>query len=248
MASSTLSHPSCVLFPQLLSWGSMDVPALLAEVTRAREAATAAEVARVATVLAVETPIREPATAWDSATHRVKDAEDQTALEKREAIERVSRADAENITTLASTHEDVVDFARKIALLEDELVAERRAWEVSEREHQEQFVELTLLQTRGSELCHAIIGPPQARHHLSEGMRLAALRHIGMAGELAALWATVPSTAESVIRRSPNDTFRVEVVSELVAEFHKLEERRTRLERPVVRIYDLLLRPPPDRA
>jgi hypothetical protein len=38
---------------------------------------------------------------------------------------------------------------------------------VSERERQEQFEELTLLQTRGSKLCLAIVGPPQVRNHLS---------------------------------------------------------------------------------
>jgi hypothetical protein len=55
LASSTLSHPFCVLFLQLLSWGSADVPMLLVEVTRAWEAAATAEVARVLAVLAVET-------------------------------------------------------------------------------------------------------------------------------------------------------------------------------------------------
>jgi hypothetical protein len=70
---------------------------------------------------------------------------------------------------------------QKIALLEGELVEERQArelaeenscslsnvaanaehqWEVSERERWEQFEELNLLQTQGSELCHAIINPP----------------------------------------------------------------------------------------
>jgi hypothetical protein len=37
--------------------------------------------------------------------------------------------------------------------------AERR-WEVSERECRVQFEELTLLQTRGSELCLTIVDPP----------------------------------------------------------------------------------------
>jgi hypothetical protein len=60
-------------------------------------------------------------------------------------------------------------------------VAERPAQEVFERERREQFEELTLLQTRGSDLCHAFIGPPRARHHLSEGMRHAALRRTEMA-------------------------------------------------------------------
>jgi hypothetical protein len=33
--------------------------------------------------------------------------------------------------------------------------------------------ELTLLQTRGSELCHTIIDPPMVRGHQSEGMQVA---------------------------------------------------------------------------
>jgi hypothetical protein len=90
---------------------------------------------------------------------------------------------------------------------------------VSERECQEQLEELTLLQTQGSNLCHAIVGPPQARHQLFEGMRLVALRHTKMDGELASLWAVVSSAMESVLGRSPNDTFHVEVVSELATEF-----------------------------
>jgi hypothetical protein len=125
--------------------------------------------------------------------------------------------------------------------------AERR-WEVCERECQEQFEELTLLQTRGSKLCYAIVGPPQMRNHLSEGMRLAALRHIEMVGELATLWAAVSSAAELALGRSPNEIFRVEVVGELVAEFQRLEEQRSWLERPVMRICDMLHGPPPSRA
>jgi hypothetical protein len=70
-------------------------------------------------------------------------------------------------------------------------VVEYRAREVSKREHREQFKELILLQTRGSELCHAIVGTPRARHHLSEGMQLAALHHSEMVGGLATLWAAV---------------------------------------------------------
>jgi hypothetical protein len=65
-----------------------------------------------------------------------------------------------NATALASTREDVEGLARKITLLEDELAAELQAREVSERERREQFKELTLLQTRGSDLCHTIVGPP----------------------------------------------------------------------------------------
>jgi hypothetical protein len=76
-------------------------------------------------------------------------------------------------------------------------------------------------------------------------MRIATLRHTEMAGELAALWAVVTTVVESVLWRSPNDTFRVEVVSEVATEFQKAEDRRSRLERPAVRVCDLLLGPPP---
>jgi hypothetical protein len=48
----------------------------------------------------------------------------------------------------------------------------KHQWEVSKKEHQEQFQELTLLWTRGSKQCFAIVGPPRVRNHLSEGMRL----------------------------------------------------------------------------
>jgi hypothetical protein len=82
-------------------------------------------------------------------------------------------------------------LVRKISLLEGELVEARQAREVaeenfgglsdvvtdaerwqeeSERECQEQFEELTLVQTQGSKLCLTIIGPPRVRNHLLEGM------------------------------------------------------------------------------
>jgi hypothetical protein len=145
----------------------VDVPALPVEGTRAREVTTAIEATRVTTLLAAETFAREVAAARDSATLHVKDAEDRAALGEREALERIPREDPENTTMLASAHEDIEGFGRKVALLEDELAVERRAWEVSERKRHKLFEELTLLQTRGSELCHAIVGPLQVRHHLS---------------------------------------------------------------------------------
>jgi hypothetical protein len=43
---------------------------------------------------------------------------------EREALERVSRMEAENAAALASAREDVKGFVRKIALLKGELVAE----------------------------------------------------------------------------------------------------------------------------
>jgi hypothetical protein len=126
--------------------------------------------------------LRGASAASDSTTLRVKDAEDWGAMVEREASERMSRVEAENVVVLASTHEDVEGLIRKIVLLEGELAVERQAHEVSKRERREQFEGLTLLQTWGSELCHAVIGPPRARHHLFEGMRLAALHHIEMVG------------------------------------------------------------------
>jgi hypothetical protein len=133
-------------------------------------------------------PRRLPA--WDSATLCVKDVEDQAALAEREALERVSRVEAENVMALASTREE-------------EATDVKRQWEVSEKEHREQFEELTLLQTRGSEQCHTIVNPPQVRNHLSEGMWLTALHHTEMVGELATLQAAVSSAAESELGAHP---------------------------------------------
>jgi hypothetical protein len=104
------------------------------------------------------------------------------------------------------------------------------------------------LQTRGSELCHAIVGPPWVRNHLLEMMRLVARLHTKLAKELATLRATVSSTTELVLGRSPDDAFRVEVVGELAVEFQKIEDWHSQLERPTARICDWLLGPLPDRA
>jgi hypothetical protein len=83
---------------------------------------------------------------------------------------------------------------------------------------------------------------------LSEGMWITALRHTEMAEELNVLQTTVSSAVEFALGRSPDETFRVEVVDELVAEFRKLEERFSRFEWPGTRIYDLLLGPPSGQA
>jgi hypothetical protein len=96
--------------------------------------------------------------------------------------------------------------------------AERR-WEESERGRREQLEELTFLQTQSSKLCFAIVSPPWARNHRSKGKQIATLHHTEMAGELAALRMMVSSTVEFALGRSPIETFWVEVVDELVAEF-----------------------------
>jgi hypothetical protein len=79
-------------------------------------------------------------------------------------------------------------------------------------------------------------------------MRVATFLHTEMARELAMLRTTVSSAVESMLGRSPGETFRVEVVGEQVDEFWRLDERCSWLERPGARIYDLLLGPPPNRA
>jgi hypothetical protein len=127
--------------------------------------------------------------------------------------------EVENTVVLSFAREDAKGFVSKIALIEGELAVEHQAWEVSGREHREQFQELTLLQTWGSKLCHTIVTPSRERHHLSEGMWLAALHHTEMAREFAVLRAAVSSATELVLGRSPNDTFRVEVVGELATKF-----------------------------
>jgi hypothetical protein len=104
------------------------------------------------------------------------------------------------------------------------------------------------LKTQHSELCHAIIGPPWVRNYLLETMRLVARLHTKIAKELATLRATVSSTTELVLGRSPDDAFHVEVVGELVAEFQKIEDRCLHLEWPATRICDWLLGPLPNRA
>jgi hypothetical protein len=55
-----------------------------------------------------------------------------------------------------------------------------------------------------------------------EGMQITALHHTEMVGELATLWTALPSPVEIVLGRSPDDTFWVEVVDELVVELWKL--------------------------
>jgi hypothetical protein len=132
----------------------------------------------------------------------------------------------------------------KFRCLSDTVADSARQLVVSEREHQEQFDELSLLHAWGSELCLMIIGPPRVRNHLSVQMWAATLRHTKMAGELAMLWAAVSPVVQSVLGWSPDETFQVEVMGELLAKFRILEELCLRLERSGGRIYDLLLGPP----
>jgi hypothetical protein len=54
----------------------VDAPTLQAEVTRALEATTVAEAARVVVVLAAETSAQEVTAVWDSTAIHVRDDED----------------------------------------------------------------------------------------------------------------------------------------------------------------------------
>jgi hypothetical protein len=88
-------------------------------------------------------------------------------------------------------------------ILSDAMADVEHWWEVSERDCQEHCEELTLLYTRGSVLCRAIVGPPWLRNHLSNGMWRSAPRHIEMDGELT----MESSAAEAALECSPNETF-----------------------------------------
>jgi hypothetical protein len=218
------------------------VPTLKEEVIRAWEATVAVEPAHAATVGTAEASAQEAVAIWDNAVTLIRVAEDWAALAEREARERVSRVEAESATTLASSRGEVEDLAWWIALFEGGLaevrnsrdMTEEKSWgltdtvtdaewrlEESKRECREQVKELTLLQIRGFELCLTVVGPPRVRSHLLEGMRVATLCYTEMARELAALRTTVSSTAEFTLGHSPNDTFLVEVVDELIAELQR---------------------------
>jgi hypothetical protein len=79
-------------------------------------------------------------------------------------------------------------------------------------------------------------------------MRIAALLHAEMVRELAMLWVVVSSTVEFTPEHSPNETFRVKIVDELIAEFQRQEKRCSCLERPSMRVCDLILGMPSSQA
>jgi hypothetical protein len=87
------------------------VPALLAEVTWMWEAAAAVEVVRAMAMLTTKTSTWDFVVAQDSAALHVTDAKDRATLIEKEALERVSREEAENAMTLASTREDAEGLA-----------------------------------------------------------------------------------------------------------------------------------------
>jgi hypothetical protein len=110
-----------------------------------REAITAVEATHTVAILTTETSAREAAMAQDSTNLHIKGAEDRAVLEEREALERVSRAEAENSAALSSARADAEDLVQKVILFEDELAEEHWVRETCEREHRERFEDLTLL-------------------------------------------------------------------------------------------------------
>jgi hypothetical protein len=83
-------------------------------------------------VHAVEASTHEAIVAWESIATFVKEAEARAALVEREARERVSRMEAESVTTLASAHGEAEGFTRRIALLEGKLMDTRQAQDMTE--------------------------------------------------------------------------------------------------------------------
>jgi hypothetical protein len=193
--------------------------------------------ADVPSLLAGVARVWEAVAVQDSATFHVGDAEDHAALVEdratlvgREALERVSRAEVENTAALASTCEDVESLVWKISLHEDVLVVEHWAGKC----------------LRGSTK-HNMRSAPFYRPVALSCVTPSLVPH-DRGRELTAFRAAVSSTTESVLGCSPSDTSCTKVVGELAAEFQKVEDRCSRLERPAARICNLLLGPLPVQA
>jgi hypothetical protein len=199
-------------------------------------------------MLAAETSAREVAVVWDSTTLLVKHVEDRATVEEGEALERVSRAEAKNVLRWPMLMRVPKASSRSSPSSRTSLRWRVRAGRC--------LTESTEHNLRSSPFCRpgalscAILSSVHhgARHHLSEGMRLAQLHQTEVAREFAALQTVVSSTTESLLGCLPGGTFRVEVVAKLTTEFQKMEDRCSWVERPAVRICDLLPAPPPGRA
>jgi hypothetical protein len=74
------------------------------------------------------------------------------------------------------------------------------------------------------------------RGHLSEGTQIAAICHSEMAEQLTVLQVAVSFAAESMLGRSPTEAFWVDIADELVTEFQKQEEERSRLHKSGARV------------
>jgi hypothetical protein len=76
---------------------------------------------------------------------------------------------------------------------------------------------------------------------MSEGMPMVVVHHAEVAQQFTELWVAASSAMEFVLKRSPTEAFRVDVVDQLVSEFRKQEERCSCLEKSGVRVLYLIL-------
>jgi hypothetical protein len=78
----------------------------------------------------------EAAAARERAKTLIKEAEARGTLAEREAQERVLKVKAERAASLAFVHMEANESARKVALLECELVDACQAWDMAEANFQ----------------------------------------------------------------------------------------------------------------
>ena len=95
----------------------------------------------------------------------------------REARELQRQESQEGADRLASVQAETDQLAGEVGALRSALEAAEAARRVAEERHEGVVNELTLLQTRGSELCSAILGAPTVQRPLSDVMQSAASSH-----------------------------------------------------------------------
>jgi hypothetical protein len=74
--------------------------------------------------------------AWERAATLINEVEVHANLPKREAQERVSKAEVESAASLASCREEADGFTRRVALLEGELMDARQAHDTAKANFQ----------------------------------------------------------------------------------------------------------------
>jgi hypothetical protein len=97
-------------------------------------------------------------------------------------------------------------------------------------------------------LCPSIIGPSQVSSPLPTRMRATTLCHAGVVRELTVLRASMSSTTERVLGRSPGRSSWMEAVNKLTLKLQQLEELCSWLKRSCARICNPLLGPLPDQS
>jgi hypothetical protein len=110
LASSTLSHPFLCFVSTALVPGQCKPTYIAGGGDPGVGVAAAVEATCITMVHAAATAVQEATAVRESVDLRVKDVEDQAALAEREALERVSRVEAENAVALVSAREDAEGF------------------------------------------------------------------------------------------------------------------------------------------